>query len=437
MSKINIANQVILLKENENNPKAFFKQLEAIFRDKTLESVFEEYIKNKKIDIFEMAYKAIKEDWDIFSICSILEKLAKYSIYQLDSLKLLFFQINELMKNDMALVKQYWITAEIVKQDSGFGESFLSSLLENGENWSFGHASTIYVILFEKNQEEIFDKLIELLNSNKINHQIIAVQAIGKIDCNHFNQKQFEIIYDNLEKLQHLNHIDLDIEIIHALKFLIKCLPKFQRMIVEYSKYNNENIQFQLSHLLFMVCKENSNEKWFVDVLFTLTNTSSKFVGIINNLRMIFNLLLEDEKKIDIVIDFILAWLGNSNISDNKKELDEFAKFILPKFPGKLVTLGLNHDNYKINKVMQIFIMHDTVLDVNIMMDFNEDDYIYVLRRIIGHVIGFEEQIQLIFSMLKVNTLSDNIQNNIEYVIINYIYKDYPIDTIDYLKKIS
>ncbi len=438
MNEINISDQVVLLKENENNPKAFFEQLETIFRDEISELIFEEYTKDKEIDIFEMASKAIKDGVDIFSISFLLEKLAKYSICHLDSLKLLFLQMNELMKNDMALGVQYRIMTEIVKKDIRLGKDFLAYILDKNEDWSIGYASAIYTVLFDENREKTYGDIIKLAYNDNANFQIIAIQALSSIDYNKVDKQKIEEVYNIFIRLQELQKNELDLHIINSVKFLIQYSDKFQNLIVKYSQYSNENIKYQLSHLLFMICKKNSNEKWFIDVLFTLTNTSSEFSGTINNLRMIFNILLKDEKNINIVIDFIFTWLINSDISDNQKELKEFVEFILPKLStNKIVALGLNHDDSKINKVMKIFVMHDTILDKNIMKDFNDNDYIYILRRIIGYMIGFKEQIQLIFSILQVDTLSDNIKKNIEHIIVQYIYKDYPIDTIDYLREVQ
>lgn len=437
MSELNILNIVKSLKDKQKNLKDFFRQIQDILRDDKFDLVLEEYVKENDIDFFKMAYDAIENGNDVFLICHALEKLAKYSAYSTNSLYSLLEKINQLMKNDMASGMQYNITSQVAKKDPGFAESFLSFLMNKNEDWSLGHSSAIYTVLFERNQNKIFSEVVHLSTEEAENLQIIAVQFFGKIIYEKLNKDKLHEVFTILEKLRQNKNFALDVQIIHALKSLVYHSSEFEKIIYEYMNYNDDNIRYQLSHLLFLVCSDYSDKQCFKDLLFSFKDISFEYGGIIQNISMVLNQLLSDKKHKNMIIDFVFEWLLNSDLSDNSPDLKFFSDFISHKeVADTLLTLGLNHDDYRINKSMSSFMSSEIEFDVAVLNNFDIDDYIYIIRKVLGYFYSFEDTGRLLFSILKTEDLDENIIDTIKGVLINFVGKVYPVDTKDFAEKI-
>ncbi len=437
MCELNISEIVKSLETKQSNPKDFFRQLQNILRDDKFDLVLENYTKGKDVDFVETAYDAITNGDDVFLVTHVLEKVVKYSIYKKDSLYSLLEKINQLMKNDMASGMQYNVISQVAKKDPGFAESFLSFLMNKNEDWSLGYRSAIYTVLFERNQNKIFSEVAHLSSEEAENPQIIAIQFFGKIKYEKLSKDKLHEVFTILEKLRQNKNSALDVQIIHALKSLVYQSSEFEKIIYEYMNYNDDNVRYQLSHLLFLVCSDYSDKQWFKDLLFSFKNISFKYGGTIQNISMVLNQLLSDKKHKNMIIDFVFEWLLNSDLSDNSSELKFFSDFISHKeVADTLLTLGLNHDDYRINKSMSSFISSEIEFDVAILKNFDVDDYIYIIRKVLGYFYSFEDTGRLLFSILKTEDLDENIINTIKDVLINFVGKVYPVDTKDFAEKI-
>ena len=425
--------------DNLDNQKELFNLLIKLNREDTLLSLCTELNKEKKLNYFDLSYEAINQEVHIFSVSRVLEIIAHLSIIDMDIILKLYALLNQKMAGDLAGGTQYSITKTLAINDINFAKEFLEKLLVIDDSYVIFHISTILTVLHNNHNENQFIRVLKMMNSTNINMIKSSLDTIGRIDI---TQNNIDEVFKAVKFLQKQNNEKIDGNVISCCNSIMKEYPIFKEILLEYSNTIHSETKYQLSHILMLNDKECIDEEWYQKCLFSLVNTPFEHQGIINNINFILNELIKNIANYEMIKDFLLQWSGNSDIYNNmtNSTLQIFISSFQseqPELLNKFITECLNIENYKIHLMLPHFVSSKTILDTDILQSFSDDEILFVCRKILGYFYKFEEIINLTFSIVTVDKLSERANSILKEVVVNFIGKNYPYDTLEYLKDLD
>jgi hypothetical protein len=343
------------------------------------------------------------------------------------------------MAGDMAGGTQYNITKTLATNDINFAKEFLEELLLIDESYATFHISTILTILHNHHNENQFRRILEMMNSTDTNIIKSSLDTIGRIDI---TQNNIDEVFKAVKFLQEQNNEKIDGNVISCCNSIMKEYSMFKDILSEYSNTVHSETKYQLSHILMLNDKECINEDWYQKCLFSLVDTPFEHQGIITNINFILDELIKNIDNYEMIKEFLIQWSNSSNIYNNmtNNTLQIFISNFQseqPELLNKFITECLNTENYRIHLMLPYFISSETILDKNILQLFSDNEMLFVCRKILGYFYKFEEIINLIFSILTVNELSENTHSILKEVVVNFIGKNYPYNTLEYFKDLD
>jgi hypothetical protein len=428
------------LLEALNSPKEFYRLLTKIRNESELINLCTLLKLELDIDYFELAVSAINEGQDIFSLTYTLEKIAYLSTLNKISVLSLYELLYSQMQDDLAGGSQYNITKIICDKDEGFAKEFLDSLYLTDKEYITFHLSTVIISLHNTHGISQYTSIKSFLTSTKnIIKTKSAIDAINKISINEEESKEVYSLFENILKIENL---EFNYLIIYSSNHLKDTYPAFKNILVKSSRFENENTRYHIAKILMFNKKEFIKEDWYKECLFSLKNTKSKESGTIQNIAFTFNHILDETNSIQLIQDFFILWIENSDISSSfpDEKLDFFINELSQKYSfllNKFITYILNSENIRLHLILHYFISSKVILDEDILNTLSDKDLLFICRKILGYLYQFEEQKSLILSILKKKDIDKETINLINEVFINYIGDDYPYETLEYFKSIT
>ncbi|WP_320036335.1 hypothetical protein [Halarcobacter sp.] len=421
-------------------PKEFYSSLIEIRNDNELITLCNQLKEKLDIDYFEIAVSAINEGQDIFLLTHILEKIAHLSILNTSSILSLYELLYNQMQGDLAGGSQYNITKIICDNNKDFTKSFLDLLYLIDKEYITFHISTTIISLHNTHNINQYNNVKNFLtNTENTIKTKSAIDAIDKININEQESEEVYLLFENILKIKSL---DFNYLIIYASNNLKNSYSTFKNILVRSSKFKNDNTRYHISQILMFNKNEYINEDWYKECLYSLKSTNSKELGTIQNIAFTLNHILEETNSIELIQQFFILWLDNSDISSNfpDEKLDFFINEITQKYPtllNKFVTNILNSENINQHLILHHFISSQVELDKDILDTLLHEDLLFICRKILGYLYQFEEQKSLVLSILNKEDTNKDTINLINEVFINYIGDDYPYETLKYFKSIT
>lgn len=170
----------------------------------------------------------------------------------------------------------------------------------------------------------------------------------------------------------------------------------------------------------------------------------------INNLDFVLAEKLKDERQ-EFVLSVLEAWiLRNAGNMPKTKEItkifDSTFRDLLndEAMRSRLITSWLIRDEHQIRKAAEAILselhlhkVHQIAFSQEIVQDFDKDDLILLIRRMLGLVIHEEHLVSLLFSLLSIYGADESLLPLIEEVITNEVGFDFPALTRDRLKELK
>lgn len=155
--------------------------------------------------------------------------------------------------------------------------------------------------------------------------------------------------------------------------------------------------------------------------------------------------IAKDESKHELLIDCLFIILRNNSISEKNIKIENFV-FTITKHPdllNKLFTLSLTDENPKITVFSRIvatyLVVHQNehILEfcVETITSFTKNEFIFLVRRLLGFISNETQLTSLTLSLLNVNYSKKIVYSLVKEVIINEIAMDYPNHVRDEIKK--
>ena len=211
------------------------------------------------------------------------------------------------------------------------------------------------------------------------------------------------------------------------------------------SHIGDPNIQFELSNILFHN-EFSKNEKWYKDILITLSSADVQYKGITDNLsHCLHNYLLESP---EFVFYFFTRWIQNRHYG---KEEPSFVKLFNWVFSDlfnqnkwlieKHITNWFNSNDSSLHRaaadVVQDFAINEGnfILNKEQLDKLSEDDIDFIIVKIMGYVHWNTMLCSLVFSVLQRTPESEKVNRFVTRAFNQYISYNYPGVTRDFLQE--
>lgn len=164
-----------------------------------------------------------------------------------------------------------------------------------------------------------------------------------------------------------------------------------------------------------------------------------------NSIFHTFSLLAKNESKHRLLIDCIFIMIRNNSISEKNIKIEMFFHTLVnhSNLLNELFTLTLIDENPEttvFSRLIATYLFvhrseHTLECSLDVISNFTEQDFIFLVRRILGFI-SYETQLtSLILSLLKIKESEKRTYTLVKAVIINEIAMDYPGYVRDEIKK--
>ncbi len=428
---IKIENEADLIDILESKPSSIFEM--RLYSNDNIFLEHQEVILKYNLDFFKLAMLSL-EDINHYQITSTLIKLIPYSELNIQNIIGLCRALS-LAENGTA--NYFSITKKIAEINYDVSKQLLEALLDINEEYTIPHTSAILSILHNKHQEEQYSTIIDFLNSTD---DIKMKLAISHIEQFNFSEKEFKNIFELFKNKVKLSNIEIDKVLLYSSFYLIeKGYEYFSEIILLYIDNQNIENKQHLAQILMFIGKSHSHTEWFKLSFLSLSDVNVEYQSITYNIQCILNELLE-KSDIDLIQKFLYIWIEKSNIASeiSRNSLD----FFIPEFNksmyfSRFITKSLSMENNKLHTFLSSVIMEQTKLDTAVMEDYTIEDYLFICRKILGYFYQFEIMNLMLFSILSVKDISNEIKNIVIDILANHIGKNYPHDTLKYYKELD
>ncbi len=205
---------------------------------------------------------------------------------------------------------------------------------------------------------------------------------------------------------------------------------------------------YSLSEFLWREEKTIGGKEWFWPLVLHLTAANAEHKGVLKNVDMMLMRWVRDPIKGQRVLEFFNIWIY-SQLMDAFKEggLEIYFSSTVhrlaeqPAALSRALTVWLLNDDSRYPLVAQKLMSRlrmegiaSIELDPAIIDGLNQEDIRFLLRRILGYIVGDEVQIGLVFSLARTRDAKDRTFGYIVSVLQDQVGYDYPYQTIEFLK---
>ena len=384
----------------------------------------------------------------VFNIIDMLKNTLSDLNLTSDGLLTLFQKVYQETQNDMMASVQYELLKALVEKQPDFCRELLGKLLTSEKDFVTNYTSVLYQEFFKRNPGATHKELCDLKDSENENIIFAVVNALSNLPYEDEEYKPF--LDETLSIYEYIDNRGLPNTarcLADSYGRLIKHKPEVVSKLSNYLKLDNPEIDYMVSRVLMLNFEMFAREPWFKDILFPLSRTKIQHQGIIRNLDLIMHGLIVKCDKPELAIGFFEKWVIDSDYQIKTERLD---KMFMSTFPDlirnkkrlhALVTNFFNHENPKIHGVVSEIISYcklhkiqDVRLEKSILKSLDDQDVVYIVRKILGYTIDAQIQCSLVFSILEKSVRSTAVQSIVYDVFTQHIGKAYPGSTIGFLE---
>ncbi|APG23977.1 hypothetical protein [Syntrophotalea acetylenica] len=218
-------------------------------------------------------------------------------------------------------------------------------------------------------------------------------------------------------------------------------------MLDEVGKRAEPEALLALSDFLLREEKSVETKEWFWPMFLYLVSAKAEHKGILENIDMVLDGWVAVSEKTPRVIEFLNRWISKQPMHVFKEDgLEEYYSATMhglankPDILTRVITEWLLHDDTRYplvaQKLLSRFLAESPTLELDhaIIGQLRDEDIQFLLRRILGYVIGYKAEIQLVFSLVRTRDAEIRTFGYVASVLLDQVGYNYPSQTIEYLK---
>lgn len=395
----------------------------------------------KENDIFELSIKASNEKCNIFHIEYILDKVGVVKEFEIT----IFLSLIKIMHDNNA---EYfpWFTSTLFSRIANNFPRIALELINELKILDYNFIPEAISILINENQDIIVDKKynysLEYINSNIPSLYIAGYSILEKCVNNPSFSKKTEAI-DLLHQLMKTKTDNELLHVVHTACNLSLTEYSFQNDLISIKKNDNPQINYVISQFLFRNSKKIIHSDFLKKLFFSFASITCEFKGIIDKLDFVLMHLV----KIDFnfFYEFISKWILESDYQQKNISFCDIWKsfFSNLSFDTQVIyiyTSFLLKNEIAFNRVASEIIYNKGLLskktfslDKTILENCNDEDIIFLCRKILGYIFDINILCDFFDSILQIKINNKMLVNEILNLFIS-LGNDYGYVVVEYFE---
>ncbi|EBO9258169.1 hypothetical protein R258_05590 [Salmonella enterica] len=303
------------------------------------------------------------------------------------------------------------------------------------------------IALFSLKKENYASAIDILLNDIEKNNTLLSPQSLwilGRIvETSDTEYKVDEINKTIVDNISSAIKVISDSAIQAAVNTVEK-IPDMRNIIRELLESNNSEAIKTLAHKVYTK-KQLTSHTDFPFWISRICDSATKNPELSGLIFHIFSYLVEDESKHNLLTDCLFIMIKNDSVSQDHQAVEDFLYNVVkhPDLLNKLFTLTLIDENPEttiFSRLVSTYLFvhrskHILECSLDVINNFTERDFIFLVRRILGFISNEAQLISLTLSLLKVKNSEKKTYALVKAVIVNEIAMDYPGYVVDEIKR--
>jgi len=308
-----------LLLKNIQNPNIFFDILLSIPKDIYLEKILLLLKKEKELDFFLLAKDAIDNNYEVFKLALVLDKLVFVSILNTRTILELYKTLSFLHYDYINLN----ITEKITKVSPTFSLELYTLMSKDCEEFMVSSLNILFISLYEKNKP--YKTILELFQDKNI----FIIQSAMEISALiRLSPKETKRIYEIFIRLMKTKNLNFDKTILSSSNKMKRKNRIFENIFELYAKDERQEIKYSLSKILLLNKCKDLKKPWFKLCLFSLSSINKYNKETLRNISFILNNIINEKQDYKIIIEFFKEGIKTAQIQNAfpKKDFSLFIK---------------------------------------------------------------------------------------------------------------
>lgn len=405
----------------------------------------------KQFDGFAWGRQAIEAGVDVFDVLYVMEgAVPLFNEASAQDIYDFFAGHYERVKNDLAGGILYvklppWFTKlpSIARMLKLMHEASLQ------ERSTSLYACALHGLILH-NFEEGFVLALEAARSPTLMVSGPALHLLGLVD--YANPPHFEALEQVIELCAEIIRTPGHSQLETAVRTLGRLLPaaeaRISHLLAEVAQTEAPGVLYALSETLFHVREAQHDREWFWPLFLRLAAAKIEHKGTLDNIDMVLMGWISNPERQDRALEFLNAWIAHQSreiIRDSAldKLLDATIHQLVqqPSLLNRAVTMWLLHDDIRYPMVARQVIsrLHEPIakslaLDPGIIDTLQPNEIRFLVRRVLGFIVGDDAQIALVFSLAQTRDAKTRTLGLVMEALRDHTGYDYPYQTMDFLE---
>ncbi|MBW7874673.1 MAG: hypothetical protein H3C47_01645 [Candidatus Cloacimonetes bacterium] len=415
------------------------------FQDQVFIDSTSDFLNCQGLDLLHIASEAVTSGQDIFRVAHLVTLIfAKLNDIAPSSLLGFLTIYDEKTKNDLMNGQ----LAEPIRKRVACNKEWAFNLEEvivtNDCKGLYRYLLPIYLGLSDADRSCGFSKIQSAYSSEDHDIKAVGLRCLGLLGSlpDHFRGESFAVLIEGVDS----THETIAASAAFSLSRLYQECPELGRKRIELSKSPSTHVRFEILKQIHL--RQEMLDSDDIQIVKNLCAYDLKYRAITNSLDAIIH-SLANKGHTEIVLDILTEWVTARSHEEIKQY--DFTDMFPCSISGllenhtllnRIITEWLNSEDLRFHLVLEkmfFFIGTHNVtnasLDLEILNSFQYDDFVYIVRKILGFVHNFEISINLILSVLDLSPLSHDTACLVKSVLTEHIGTNHLVQTTEKLNQ--
>lgn len=398
-------------------------------------------------NILNLATLALKQGESAFELMWLLNPIMEDLVLDPGDLISYWRAIHEKTKDDLASGTQFEYFPKLLKKKPNLSGDLLGRLQLAKEPFTTSYMSEMRCVLAKSDFDNQFAEIMQMTKSTNEHEVVAGINALARLKYSGAKKTLITEVLKRFEELQVSASANILFTLVQSYGILLKQRKSISKKLVSFLSYDTAEIDYALSRIINLNRDGCESEEWYKEIFNTLSRTSAKNKGIIDNLDYVAKSLMEKPNGIPVVEKFLLDWLQNSDYSPREIRFGKLFDSVSSEYLSqrdeleRFVTQLFNSDHSSAHSLASEFVSSNSLrkrahleFSKSVLSKLNIDDLVYISRKMISHVYQSEEAATFAYSLLNKNPTDKKVCSLVYELLAEIIGPNYLDTTISFMK---
>jgi len=398
-------------------------------------------------NILNLAALALEQGESAFELMWLLNPIMQDLVLDPSDLISYWRAIHEKTKDDLASGTQFEYFPKLLKKKPNLSGDLLGRLQLAKEPFTTSYMSEMRCVLAKGDFDNQFAEIMQMTKSTNEHEVIAGINALARLKYSGAKKTLITEVLKRFEELQLSASADILFTLVQSYGILLKQRKSISKKLVSFLSYDTAEIDYALSRIINLNRGGYESEEWYKEIFSTLSRTSAKNKGIIDNLDYVAKSYMEKPNGIPIVEKFLLDWLQNSDYSPREMRFGKLFDSVSSEYLSqrneleRFVTELFNSDQSRAHSLAGQFVSANSLrkrshlkFSKPILKTLSMDDLVYISRKMISQVYQSEEAATFAYSILNKNPADKKVWSLVYELLAEIIGPNYLDTTISFMK---